>query len=142
MSTMTIEDVAKQLNGSEYGNEGNAKLFADMKRLGLVAVFGASDDLMEFRGAINDEVGCYDGGEAYVNEHGLCESKCSHGPDCPYFKMTLKASCKIEAVWCPKSPDCSWIYKTKIPHVTFDIMEDGELYCRGIAFRLADAKST
>lgn len=58
-----------------------------------------------------------------------------------YYKDTLKGCRVIEAVWCPDEPDCSWAYKTDIPHVTFDVVEDGELYCRGIVFRLADAKA-
>ena len=32
----------------------------------------------------------------------------------------------------------SWSYLTDIPHKTFDIMEDGEIYCRGIVFSLDD----
>lgn len=57
-----VKAFADAMNGREYRNEGSDALFAQMKRDGIVAVFGASDDLMEFRGAIYDEVGCYDGG--------------------------------------------------------------------------------
>jgi hypothetical protein len=34
--------------------------------------------------------------------------------------------------------DTSWSYETDIPHATFDVLEDGEVYCRGIVFALAD----
>ena len=61
MSTLTIEQVAEQLNGNEYREEGSDQLWSDCKRHGIVVVFGASDDLMEFRGAIYDEASAYNG---------------------------------------------------------------------------------
>ena len=33
---------------------------------------------------------------------------------------------------------CSWQFKTDIPHSTFRIMEDGELFCVGIVFNISD----
>lgn len=64
-------EVANQLNGCQYREEGNRELFKAMEEAGLVAVFGASDDLVEFRGAINDEVGAYEGAEIAVTSAGL-----------------------------------------------------------------------
>ncbi len=47
----------------------------------------------------------------------------------------------IEALWAPESdPGYSWVYKTDIPHESFEVVEDGEPYCRRIVFSLADAK--
>ncbi len=54
---MDAASAAAKLDGKQYGDEGSSTLFAEMKEHGLVAVFGASDDLMEFRGAVYDEVG-------------------------------------------------------------------------------------
>ena len=45
---------------------------------------------------------------------------------------------RIDAYWCPKELDCSWAYKSSVPASTFDIMEDGELYCRGIVIDLME----
>ena len=132
---LTIEQVAKQLHGCEYGNEGSDRLWKQCKEAGIVVVYGYSDDNVELAGAIRDEVGAYGGGTVYVSSEGLCVSKCSHGEDCPYYQMSLATARKIEASYSP------WEFKTDIPHVTFDVMEDGELYCRGIVFRLADAKA-
>jgi hypothetical protein len=47
-----------------------------------------------------------------------------------------KTARKIEAVWAEDG--YSWTYRTDIPHATFEITEDGEPYCRGIVFALAD----
>jgi len=131
---MTRDELAALLNGREYTEEINEDEEAEAKEAGLVVVFGGSDDLMEFRGAIHDEVGVYDGGEAYLDENGLLENKCDE-EECPYFAEKVFNSKRIEALWCAE-PGVSWTYKTDIPHATFEIMEDGEVFCRGIVFRL------
>ena len=133
---MDVKEAAAALDGSEYREEGSRELFDQMEAAGLVAVFGASDDLMEFRGAINDEVGCYDGGEAYLTPEGLLVSECDDDR-CPYFGRALKTAAKIEASW-SDDDNFAWVYITDIPHETFVVNEDGEGYCRGIVFRLAD----
>jgi len=133
---MTPDEAAAQLNNCQYREEGDASLFKRMKESGLVAVYGASDDLMEFNGAITDEVGCYGGGEAYVTKEGLLQSECDDD-DCPYFEKIKLSASRIEAVWDDDS-GFSWVYETAIPHVTFEVMEDDEPYCRGIVFALKD----
>lgn len=141
---MTAKQAAQEINGREIGDETADELESAMKAAGLVAAFGASDDLLELRGAIYDEVGAYKGTTVLLDESGLITRQCDN-KDCPHEKMRMaaakKSAKKIEAVWCPKNPDCSWLIKTDIPHETFDVMEDGELYCRGVVFKLADAKA-
>ena len=58
---MTKEELAALINGRKYRHELTDKEEKAAKDARLVVVFGASDDLMEFRGAINDECGAYDG---------------------------------------------------------------------------------
>lgn len=133
---MTKEELAAKLNGREVGDEITEAEAKEAKYTGLVVVFGASDDLMEFEGAIRDEVGCFDGGTAYLTSEGLLENECDN-EDCPHFLRLREKATTIEAIW---NAGCSWSYETDIPHATFDIMEDGEKYCRGIVFALADVK--
>lgn len=133
---MNKNEACTLLNGMEYGEEIATEIQQCLKDSGLVAIFGASDDLMEFRGAINHEVYCYDGCTAYLTKDGLLMNKCEED-DCPYFEQIKKQAIKIKALWCAE-PDISWTYKTKIPHSTFEIMEDGVIYCRGIVFSLSD----
>lgn len=133
---MTPAEAADRLNGNEYGNEGSSELFAEMKATGLVAVFGYSDDNMELRGAVDDEVGCWDGGKAYLTSAGLLENECDDD-DCPYFAKAKQSAAIIEALWNVEE-GFSWTYRTAIPHSTFVIREDDEAYCRGIVFALAD----
>jgi hypothetical protein len=127
---MDIKEFASMLNGGEYEEEITKEEGKQAKELGFVVVFGASDDLAEFRGALDDEASVWDGGEIFLDKHGLFEG-CEE--DCKYSKAA-KEKCKvIEAIWCGEV-DYSWTYKTDIPHATFEIMKDGEKYCRGIVF--------
>lgn len=34
--------------------------------------------------------------------------------------------------------DIPWTYKTNIPHLDFNIMEEGEVYCEGLVFFIGD----
>jgi len=136
---MTRDEAADQLNTSKYGDEGSPQLFRAMNDAGLVAVFGASDDLMEFRGAIDDEIGAYNGTTAYLTSKGLLENDCENN-DCPHFKKLKKTAATIKAVW--DNGGISWRYETEIPHSKFIVNEDGEAYCVGIVFALADVSVT
>lgn len=136
--TITMEEAAAALDGNEYAREGSDELFARMKAAGLVAAFGASDDLLEMRGAIHDEVGAYDGGKAHLGPDGLLTNECSNC-DCPHFEKALEGAPYVEALWCPTGDDGpSWMIRMpdSRPTETFKIMEDGEIYCIGIVFPL------
>lgn len=133
---MTKEEAAAALNGCEYGEEGSKELFAQMKDAELVAVFGASDDLMEFRGAIYDEIGCYGGGTAAVTSSGLLNAQCDND-DCPHERERRERASKIAAHW-DDGHGFAWTYSTEIPHAKFIVKEGDELYCEGIVFALSD----
>ena len=132
---MKCKELASRLDGIEYPVNIKPEMVREAKEAGLVIVFGASDDLMEFRGAIDDELGCFEGGTAYLNSAGLlheCDDEY-----CPHFKKLKEGAKTIDAIW-GESPDLSWSYKTEIPHETFVVTEDGASYCRGIVFELSD----
>lgn len=132
---MTAQELANVLHKREYGKETTRVDELSAKESGLVIVFGASDDLMEFRGAVNDEIGAWEGATAYFTKAGLLENECDNDK-CPHFEILMKMAATIDAKW--DSEGYSWIYETAIPHSTFDILEDGRKYCRGIVFALAD----
>lgn len=134
---MTKESLAKLLDGREIENEITKEEIRQAKERGLIVLFGASDDLAEFRGAIHDEVSIYDGGTILINKDGPLEKH--DDCECKYcgFEDKSKQAKKIEALWCNEGA-YSWTYKTDIPHATFEIVEDGEPYCRGIVFNVSD----
>lgn len=133
---MTPKELAEKLTGNEYLEEISGELADEAKAAGLVVVFGQSDDLMEFRGAIDDELGAYDGTTAYLNNSGLLTNDCENN-ECPHFEKAKAKAVTIDALWASEG-GYSWTFSTKIPHETFEIVEDGEPYCRGIVFRLSD----
>jgi hypothetical protein len=133
---MTPKELAQKLNGREIGNEISQQEHLDAAKACLVVVYGASDDLMEFRGAIYDEVSCSDGGTAYLDKAGLLQRECED-ENCPHEERKQEECKTIEAVWCD-ADGAPWTYKTKIPHEKFDIFEDGELFCVGIVFHIED----
>jgi hypothetical protein len=135
---ITVKEAAEQLNGREYREEGDRDFWNNLNQSGIVAVFGASDDLMEFRGAIDDEVGCYNGGTAYLNDSGLYSKHCEDD-DCPHEKTIMARMSVIEAI--VGDGDFLFVYQTEIPHETFIIKEDGDNYCRGIVFYLSDVSA-
>ena len=139
-----IKNVAESLNGCQYGDEVTKEQRELMKANGIVVVYGYSDDGMTFDGAICDDLDAYyDGQTAYINSDGLIANKCANKcDDCPYYKKELENAIEIEPVWCKNDEGFSWWYKTDIPHETFNIMEEDELYCKGIVFDLSNLKES
>ena len=130
---MNTKEISDKLNNSRYPFEPDRELMRKAKENGLVVVFGSSDDLMEFRGAIYDELGAWDGATAYVNKNGIFE-----GTDCEKcLERRDKEYMKIEQVW-GGLDGYSWNYKTDVPHETFEILDGDENYCRGIVFSIDD----
>ena len=130
---MDIKDFAQMLDGRQYDYPQFTKEELQIAKDNcFVIVCGASDDLMEFYGAMEDEGGCYDGGEVWFNSDRVTD-----GP------ITTAERC-IEALWCDKDAlddkgqVITWTYKTDIPHEEFMIYEDQAPYCRAIVFRLED----
>jgi hypothetical protein len=128
--TMTPKELAERLNGEKYPLRlpGLAERLSRVvekaiEAAGLVVVFGASDDLMEFRGAIHDEIGAYEGTIVRVDAKGLLPDYDDIDKDSHNAKDKLRdyfqrenGGKTIEALWSPSDPDCSWAYKTDIPH--------------------------
>jgi hypothetical protein len=129
---VTKEELAAKLNGREYNHEITKEEEAEAKANGLVVIFGSSDDLMELRGAIYNEIGGTD--TAYLTPKGLPANKC-YNDDCPYFQKILDGiKDRVTAIW--DEEEYSFVYETTMPHATFDIMEEGFKYCRGIVVEM------
>lgn len=117
---LNLKQFASMLDGRSYGSEITKEEEKLAKELGFVVVFGYSDDNAELRGAIDDEIGCFNGGELRHKD----------------------LTAPIYADWCPDDIDCSWAYGTSIPHEKFYIYENGELYCVGIVCDISKKPKT
>jgi len=137
---MTAKELAEMLSGREVGEEIVMGEERDIKDAGLVVVYGYSDDNVEFCGAINDEVGSYDGDTVYLTKNGILEGPacyCAEDCECPYFVKEREKAKTIKAVWHDEGGPC-WTFETDIPHETFTVTEDGEPWCIGIVFSITD----
>ena len=144
----TPNQIAQTLNGMEYPiRERDCQpIFKEAKESGIVIVYGASDDLVELRGAIDDESGCYEGGnyrfdiKGFLPIHEDGSFQCDEPKtiqECRKFVERSDASFSITIHW--GKPEALWTYELDeriTDFVQFDIVEDESLYCRGIAFRL------
>jgi hypothetical protein len=143
---MNKEDFAKLLNGNQYRSEMTREEEQLAKENDLLICFGSSDDLLELRGIIYDEEGACNGGTASIVLKKDNKLDLMNGCDLESIQDLFEENdlafnipiVEIEAVWCPDDIETSWLIKSKIPHASFDIMEDQILYCRGLVIEKAD----
>lgn len=136
---MTKEELAQLLNNREYGFEITEDEEQLAKDNGLVVVFGHSDDCIELRGAIHDEV--Y--GFALIDSKGILPSRSSlfdvdpedDSNDEEMLDFLLR---KKNAVKLFGSYGKYWCFSLPKSQPTFNVYEDGELCCEGIVFSLND----
>ena len=147
----TIEDLAKLLDGNEYRDETYNEYGIDVcdicKKNKWIIIYGASDDLIEFNGFIDDEDGANDGalcklvkpGDFYLeDEIDETYKKAKDYMFVPINEEELEViknnnytnNCVIEMLWCPGGTNMSWQVNVRgVPFAKFNVMEDDEVYC-------------
>jgi hypothetical protein len=125
---MTKEELAAKIDGSIYTTDWDINENPQLaKDNGLVIVYGHSDDLVEFIGTIDEEIGAYRGKTIYLNGKGICKKK--------------KANHHITADY-----TSYWNILGTMPHAKFQVVEDEdsagprEVQCKGIVFHINDLK--
>ena len=136
---MTAQEWATRLEGRQYREELSTSEARMLAQEGLVVAFGASDDLLELRGALDGEYDAYNGITLLLTSDGIFDpSGCPS--ECRYFMVAKQQAdthgVRLEALW--DAHGYSWWCTIAIPHATFTIVEGKELFCRGIVFALAD----
>lgn len=134
---MTMKEFAEMLSGREYGTEITKDEERQAADAGLLVLYGYSDDNVEIAGAYNDEVGACNGTIVHLTKTGILQEPDCNQEDCPYYTAARDATKSIQAVWHDKGDPC-WTFETDIPHETFNIYEDGELFCVGIVLSVED----
>lgn len=146
---MTKEELATKLNGRQYLHEMTREECAQAKKDGLLVMFGASDNLVELCGAIGDELSACNGTTVLLSANGKLVVPVDREDEDVLDKYLLlevakereaKAH-KVRALWCAEA-GLSWTFETALPHATFDIMEDEEVFCRGIVIDMKDVVKT
>lgn len=119
---LTKEALAAMLNGREYSQEITSEEEKLAAESGLIVAFGASDDLLEFRGALGGELGGYNKITCCVTGDGKIKRK------------KVDGGASVQATYCGEKLPNAWLVETDAQHANFDIMEEGELFCRGVVF--------
>lgn len=135
---MTEQELARRLDGNEVGSEVSPRDVAAAKEANLAIIYGASDDLVEFEGAIVDEVGAYGGAEIYITKGGVVsEPECGNS-ECKYFAALRKTATKVTATWNNSGGPCWKIDTENIGGAPFRIYEEDsdEVFCEGLVLSL------
>ena len=140
----TINDVAKLLNNNTYGDELDNPYNIDVEDICCknkwVILFPYSDDNLEIRGYINDEIGAYDGGDYQFIKKGefikdLEEYNTYHKAEYDQIIDSDNDNAHIFVKWCLKDTGYIWYIDTDYTEVAyFDIIseddEDNEKWAR------------
>ncbi|WP_303849003.1 hypothetical protein [Apibacter mensalis] len=147
---MKKEELAQLLNGRQYGEEMmTTEEHLQAEKNGLLVCFGVADDLLLLRGLIFDENVVYekdtkylyignDGYLTYISQKEINEIKVFLED---YNIDFILPNIPIKIQWRPKGRAFTWLITTNIPHATFDIYDDEDLYSRGIVLELTDIEN-
>lgn len=141
---LTKEQFAARLSGREYGNEITREEEKLAKESGLFVIFGYSDDNMEVRGLQFDELSCWGGKLFLMDSRGVLpwgsvsDIETEFDEEVRDFLDRKQSAVKLEACWCKDGTEAAWTYETDVPHATFNIYEDGELFCVGLVIDSKD----
>jgi hypothetical protein len=142
MNKHLIEDWARTLNGREYMEETTTEEERQMYEAGIACVFGYSDDLVIFKGAIDEEIDAYGGNTVLFSKGAVLKNDCGSGDECPHFQKQIESSraakMYLDAEWCAREGAPPWTFEVPFEFETFDIFEEGELYCVGVVFHLSE----
>lgn len=151
MNTM-IKKIAQELNNIDYYDINHYlrnDISAPLKENGIVVAFGQSDDLLEFRGAIDDEIDCYyqtkllwldDRFINYDDANEICGWL-----DDEYgslFVSQIKKMCEnTKYISINTDSDMyQFEYEMNFPSEQFNIIKDGEVYGVGFVFDIKSLK--
>ena len=127
-----IKTFATSLDGRQYGcPQFNDEEIQTAKENDFVIVCGASDDLVEMYGAVDD-------GTIYVDMKVDATGRLiTRIVDLSDFTKGFI----FKAKWCKEANQgktIPWTYDVPVKHETFMIYEDSDPYCRGFVFDLKD----
>lgn len=131
-----MQELADILNNREYYNEVERHHEAFARVHNLVICFGYSDDCIEFRGKIYDEIGV---GDFYITEKkelfDVDFDKFDNAEEQIAFIKKYTSNLKLYKISSDFSEN-GFKFSTDLPHAKFHILEDGEVYGEGIVIDL------
>lgn len=146
--TISLKEFASMLDGREYGSEVSEQESEKAGCLGFLVVYGYSDDNVELRGVVDEEIGAWEGTVIKFDRRGVKPSwddknELKDKYDARlYFSRENLPAFLINAEWC-NEPGVSWVITLKefevfgIQWEPFTINDDGEPFCRGLVADLS-----
>ena len=125
---MSIEVFAKKLGTRPMGDEAPYHMVCEAQRQRYLVIFGSSDDLVEICGYHHYEFNALRPITLYVTRN------CVYSADTIYPSTAKSIHAEYSAP--TTNNPALWKFTTDIPHVTFDVMEGNELFCRGLVIDL------
>jgi hypothetical protein len=136
------EELADLLQFTEYQDMVPEKIKHIAEENGLVIVYGYSDDLIEFDGAIYDEGYASDGTLVQFDRQGIIPEWDTLDKEVEqevreYFaRKDVPKPASINVFQNDKP--YYWTYACSIPHATFEVCEGDHRYCKGLVIDLKD----
>lgn len=136
---MTKEEVAKVIS-LKLGVESFDNILKDIKEVlkanNITIIYGASDDLVEFEGAIYDE--CSEGDTILFDSNGVHKNTCDCGEECPNYITPSHVKYVIGSFADVINTTHLWSFETDAPF-TGILYKDSEGYeCEALVIDLKD----
>ncbi len=151
---MTKEQLAAALDGVQYGEEDDVLKRFNLSQTDFVVVYGASDDLAEVRGALNDEFGVgtkygsiafrlyhnYESGLIDFVENLELSGDFNESTTELIFSALGRDVVEFANVAKANEHHLFQFESDNIQFAPFKVMDEDELYCIGCVFSLEDVK--
>lgn len=118
MKTPIIQSIAQQIHNTKYPLRISDTIKILAKEHNILIIYTSSDDCFEFRGAIEEEFDCFDGGLVYLDR----QTKEIHS------KPNNSQRIPIRATWFSEG---RFEIQIPVPFISFNILEDNNIYCTG-----------
>lgn len=162
-----INKIKNELNNIDKKtfNKKVDEIAASVREDNIVIIYGYSDDIVEFDGAIIEELDCYGAADFFIDyidrhcyylfpqdfvDHATEYINSDYEDTLPLIDELLqehiKKIIKLKAAYCGKFNKDGWGFElelpesTKIDYDTFNVLEDGEVFIKGLIIDLESFK--
>ena len=139
-----LDDLVELIGDLEYGDDIPADADKLAETIGAAIIYGYSDDGVMVDGVVSDQGSAYDSNTLWldrkgflpINEDLTLDDEPATVDECREIVKRFDSAVKLKAIW--GDTGLAWRYETEVEHRTFEIKEDGEVWCRGIVFLLPE----
>lgn len=140
-----LDTLVELIGEIEYGDDIPAAANQLAETIGAAIIYGYSDDGVIADGVVEDQGSAYEGNTLWLDRKGFLPINEDltfedDGPTsidkCRELVKRFDSAVKVKAIW--HDSGVAWTYEFEGEHRTFEIKEDGEVWCKGIVFLLPE----